>query len=96
MKRVVATLLTGALTMGLLAGCGQNSDSGKNDSAKGGTEKSADNSGSDGEVQEITWMFWDDLNATEDLISKGYAQVQWKILSFIFNRNNTLYCLCNK
>lgn len=27
------------------------------------------------EVQEITWMFWDDLNATEDLISKGYAEV---------------------
>ncbi len=25
-----------------------------------------------GGVQEITWMFWDDLNATEDLISLGY------------------------
>ncbi|MCF0121392.1 MAG: extracellular solute-binding protein [Oscillospiraceae bacterium] len=24
------------------------------------------------DVQEITWMFWDDLNATEDLISLGY------------------------
>lgn len=23
-------------------------------------------------VEEITWMFWDDLNATEDLISIGY------------------------
>ncbi len=29
----------------------------------------------DGGVQEITWMFWDDLNATEDLISKGYKDV---------------------
>lgn len=29
----------------------------------------------EGDVQEITWMFWDDLNATEDLISKGYADV---------------------
>lgn len=27
------------------------------------------------EVQEITWMFWDDLDATEDLISKGYGEV---------------------
>ncbi len=27
------------------------------------------------EVEEITWMFWDDLEATEDLISKGYADV---------------------
>lgn len=28
----------------------------------------------EGEVQEITWMFWDDLEATEDLISLGYAE----------------------
>lgn len=27
------------------------------------------------EVQEITWMFWDDLEATSDLISKGYKEV---------------------
>ncbi len=27
-----------------------------------------------GEVQEITWMFWDDLDATEDLISLGYKE----------------------
>ena len=26
------------------------------------------------EVQEITWMFWDDLDATEDLISLGYKE----------------------
>ena len=28
----------------------------------------------EGEVQEITWMFWDDLDATEDLISLGYKE----------------------
>ena len=27
------------------------------------------------EVEEITWMFWDDLEATEDLITKGYKEV---------------------
>ncbi|MCC8136898.1 MAG: extracellular solute-binding protein [Clostridiales bacterium] len=27
------------------------------------------------DVQEITWMFWDDLEATDDLISLGYAEV---------------------
>ena len=27
------------------------------------------------DVEEITWMFWDDLEATEDLISKGYKDV---------------------
>ena len=26
------------------------------------------------DVQEITWMFWDDLDATEDLISLGYKE----------------------
>ena len=29
----------------------------------------------EGEVQEITWMFWDDLEASEDNITKGFAQV---------------------
>lgn len=26
-------------------------------------------------TQNITWMFWDDLTATDDLISQGYAQI---------------------
>ncbi|MGN1084753.1 MAG: ABC transporter substrate-binding protein, partial [Lachnospiraceae bacterium] len=28
-----------------------------------------------GDVQEITWMFWDDLDASEDLITIGYKEV---------------------
>ncbi len=28
----------------------------------------------DGGVQEITWMFWDDLDASEDLITLGYKE----------------------
>lgn len=31
--------------------------------------------GKSGGVEEITWMFWDDLNASEDLITKGYKEV---------------------
>lgn len=27
------------------------------------------------ETEEITWMFWDDLEATEDLVSKGYKEI---------------------
>ena len=27
------------------------------------------------DTEEITWMFWDDLEATEDLVSKGYKDV---------------------
>lgn len=29
----------------------------------------------DGKVQEITWMFWDDLDASQDLITQGYKDV---------------------
>ena len=29
----------------------------------------------DGDVEEITWMFWDDLDASEDLITIGYREV---------------------
>ncbi|MBQ9767725.1 MAG: extracellular solute-binding protein [Lachnospiraceae bacterium] len=29
----------------------------------------------DSDVQEITWMFWDDLDASEDLITIGYKEV---------------------
>ena len=29
----------------------------------------------EGEVQEITWMFWDDLEASEDNITKGFKEV---------------------
>ena len=32
----------------------------------------------EGEVQEITWMFWDDLDATTDNISLGYKDEERK------------------
>ena len=33
-----------------------------------------------GGAEEITWMFWDDLNATEDLISLG-IRIPWSGLT---------------
>lgn len=66
-KKILATLLTVAMATSLLAGCGSKADA---PAASGSGDAAAS-----GEVQEITWMFWDDLNATEDLISKGYADV---------------------
>ena len=78
-KKLLAVILSAAMAVTLLAGCG-NSSSG--DSAQGGADapaasgdESSAPAAADGEVQEITWMFWDDLTATEDLISKGYADV---------------------
>lgn len=52
------------MAVSLFAGCGGS------DSSSKGSE-----GGAEGEVEEITWMFWDDLDATEDLISKGYGEV---------------------
>ncbi len=57
-KRIISMLLSVAMAATMLMGCG-------GDSATSGEATS------DG-VQEITWMFWDDLEATEDLISLGY------------------------
>ena len=77
-RKLLATLLSVAMATTLLAGCGSGSteapaaaDSSSETTDTASTEAPA----ADGEVQEITWMFWDDLNAIEDLISKGYADV---------------------
>ena len=65
-KKLLATLMTAVMAVSLFAGCGGSDNSSK------GSEGGADG---EGEVEEITWMFWDDLDATEDLISKGYGDV---------------------
>lgn len=76
-KKLLAVLLTATMTATLLAGCGNSADDtpAPAQDAAAGDEAPAGDSAASGEVQEITWMFWDDLNATEDLISKGYADV---------------------
>lgn len=56
-RRFLASLLAALMATSLFTGCG--------------SSKSGDTASADG-VEEITWMFWDDLNATEDLISLGY------------------------
>ena len=81
-KRVLSVLLSTAMVASLLAGCGSSSseqaaDTGSSEAATTagddtGAAETTDTAAADGEVQEITWMFWDDLNATEDLISLGY------------------------
>ena len=83
MKKFLAVCLSAAMTMSLLAGCGVSTDTGAEAApAEATTEEAAPAAetaeaapAADGDVEEITWMFWDDLNATEDLISLGYADV---------------------
>lgn len=76
-KKVLSVLLSVAMVSTLLGGCGDGASSASSaDTNTLATENAGDKSAaSDGEVQEITWMFWDDLNATEDLISIGYKDV---------------------
>lgn len=78
-KKLLATVLSVAMAASLLAGCGGSaSDStatGSSSDSGSASEASGTETADSGEVQEITWMFWDDLTATEDLISKGYADV---------------------
>lgn len=74
-KKVLSVLMSVAMMSTLLVGCGNSADSA--DAPAADSSESGDNAAatsSDG-AEEITWMFWDDLNATEDLISLGYKDV---------------------
>lgn len=61
-RKVLGVLLSVLMVTSLLTGC------------KNGSSSKTTNENSNG-VVELQWMFWDDLTATEDLISKGYAEV---------------------
>jgi len=86
MKKFLALTLSAAMTMSMLAGCGGSDAAAPaaDAAAPAATEEAAAPAAdtateeaapaASGEVQEIQWMFWDDLSATEDLISLGYAE----------------------
>ncbi|MCR5807311.1 MAG: extracellular solute-binding protein [Oscillospiraceae bacterium] len=71
-KRILATLMSAATLTAALAGCGSSSSGSSSSPSTPAANNSSSNSTPAGEVEEIQWMFWDDLNATEDLISLGY------------------------
>ena len=72
-KKVIASVLSAGLITSMLAGCAA-APAAAPAAAAPAAEETAE-APADGEVQEITWMFWDDLEATEDLISLGYKEV---------------------
>ena len=81
MRKVLAVLLSTAMMTGLLSGCGSKTeeaaapaDAATTTEAEAPAETAeATDTASEGDV-EITWMFWDDLEATEDLMSQQYAE----------------------
>lgn len=71
-KRILSMVLSMAAAAALLTGCGGTSEGAAADTSSGAKEEAS--SSDSGEAVEITWMFWDDLEATEDLISIGYKE----------------------
>ena len=90
MKKLLAIGLSMAMTLSMLAGCGGNTpatsapaqpeaeepaaEAPADDTAEAPADDAAEAPAADGEVQEISFMVWDDLEASEDLITKGYKQ----------------------
>lgn len=82
-KRLIAAVLSTTIMSALMSGCGVSTDTNTGSASTGestqtnkteSTQVSTPEKASAGE-EEITWMFWDDLNATEDLVTKGYKAV---------------------
>ena len=85
-KKLIAALLSTTILTTLMSGCGVSTTTG---SAGGGdtstttTEGEKETASTDdkgtteatGDEEQITWAFWDNLDTTEDLISKGYKDV---------------------
>ena len=70
-RRILATLMSAATIATTLAGCNSSAPA-PAPSSGGDPAPAATQAPASGEGQEIQWMFWDDLNATSDLISLGY------------------------
>ena len=59
-KKVLSVLLSVAMMSALLVGCGNSSS---NPAPADDAAASDDAAAASGEVEELTWMFWDALNA---------------------------------
>lgn len=76
MKKVLAVLLSTVMMTGMLSGCGSTATTEEAAAPAEATETAEAAPAQEaaaGDV-EITWMFWDDLEATEDLMSQQYAE----------------------
>ena len=67
-KKLLSLALTAVMSMSMLAGC-NGGGAGSTGGSTGGSS-----GGASGGEQEITFMVWDDLEASSDLITQGYKQ----------------------
>lgn len=76
-KKLLSLILAGTMAASLMAGCGVSTDTGSggsSDSAGSDTASTGSSAASEatGDEEEITWAFWDDLNASQDLMTQTY------------------------
>lgn len=78
-QKMVSVLLAISVFAGSLTGCAVSTETGTGETNVGSADTEQQTTifdvEEDTEEVEITWMFWDDLEATEDLITKGYKEV---------------------
>ena len=69
-KRVLAALLTGAMLVSMLAGCGDDTAGGESGTASAGagtTEQTAGSAEGDGEMYRELWIRWEKVSQREAL-----------------------------
>lgn len=74
-KKLVSILLSATMALTFLGGCNVSTDTGKSGGDDAAKTENKENQGGEttGDVQTITWAFWDDLEASQDLMTKCYA-----------------------
>ena len=70
-KKLVSVLTISVICVSMLLGCSVSTDTGDASLNEGNTS----NEESSGDATEISWIFYDDLNVSEDLVTKGYKDV---------------------
>jgi len=68
-KQMVSMLLVLGMVISLMAGCSVSTDTGEESKSSSGGNKSS------GGGTEISWIFYDDLDVSTDLVTKGYKEV---------------------
>lgn len=74
-RRSFLQIAGAAAAVGALSACGVSTDTGVSSTAAASSAAGTSSAAAAGAAEEIQWMFWDDLEATEDLITKGYKNV---------------------
>lgn len=71
-KKTVSAILASVMCISMLFGCSVSTDTGD---ASSNEESAEETDASAGDVTEISWIFYDDLDVSKDLVTIGYKEV---------------------